>query len=145
MPVVLAGDFNVAPGELDIYPTRSWDDDALVHPASRAAFAHLTGQGWTDALRERHPGERIYTFWSYKRRRWERDAGLRLDHLLLERNLRLVDAGVDREVRGEANASDHAPTWAEIEVTARRGRGPAVSDTAKATTGRRRERPPSRR
>ena len=77
-PVVLAGDFNVAPGALDIYPTKSWDDDALVHPQSRAAFRKLVGRSWVDALRRFHSNERIYTFWHYKRQRWQRDAGLRL-------------------------------------------------------------------
>ena len=115
-PVVLAGDFNVAPTEIDIYPTRSWDDDALIQPESRAAFRRLLGRSWTDALRELHPGERIYTFWHYMRHRWERDAGLRLDHLLLSPNLRdrLIAAGVDRHVRGRENASDHAPAWIEL-------------------------------
>ena len=115
-PVVLAGDFNVAPTDLDIYPTRSWDNDALVQPASREAFARLMAQGWTDALRESMPDERVYTFWSYKRDRWARNGGLRLDHLLLSPEIaqRLVGAGVDREVRGEGNASDHAPTWIQI-------------------------------
>ena len=80
---MLAGDFNVAPTELDIYPTTSWDDDALVQPQSRAAYARLLEQGWTDAIRETHGEERVYTFWHYLRNRWERDAGLRLDHLLL--------------------------------------------------------------
>jgi exodeoxyribonuclease-3 len=114
VPVVLAGDYNVAPTETDIYPTRSWDDDALIQPASRAAFARLVGQGWTDAIRKIHPGERVYTFWDYKRRRWDRDAGLRLDHILLSSDLaaRLHDAGVDRDERGRQNASDHAPAWA---------------------------------
>ena len=113
LPVVLAGDYNVAPTELDIYPTRSWDKDALIQPKSRAAFAALAAQGWTDALRMLHPGERIYTFWDYKRNRWQRDAGLRLDHLLLSPRLvpRLAGAGVDRKVRGEQGASDHAPAW----------------------------------
>ena len=113
VPVVLAGDFNVAPTELDIYPTKSWDDDALVQPESRAAFARLVKQGWTDAIREQHPGERIYTFWHYMRNRWPRDAGLRLDHLLLSPGLapRLKAAGVDRLVRGKKDASDHAPAW----------------------------------
>ncbi|ABD86770.1 exodeoxyribonuclease III [Rhodopseudomonas palustris] len=113
VPVVLAGDFNVAPTALDIYPTRSWDHDALVQPASRAAFARLVKQGWTDALRELHPDRRIYTFWHYMRQRYERDAGLRLDHLLLSPQLapRLRQAGVDRAVRGRPGASDHAPTW----------------------------------
>src|SRR5690606_1031162 len=116
-PVVLAGDFNVAPTDLDIYPTKSWSDDALVQPESRAAFRKLLGRSWTDALRAIHPEERIYTFWHYMRNRWERVAGLRLDRLLLSPNLqdRLRGAGVDREVRGQPNASDHAPVWIELE------------------------------
>lgn len=116
-PVVLAGDYNVAPTELDIYDTRSWDDDALIQPQSRAAFRKLVGRSWTDALRHLHPDERIYSFWHYRRNRWQRDAGLRLDHLLLSPNLRdrLTDAGVDRDVRGLEGASDHAPVWIELE------------------------------
>src|SRR5271166_4083767 len=116
IPAVLCGDFNVAPTPLDIYPTTSWDNDALVHPKSRAAFARLVDQGWTDALRAKHPDECLYTFWHYIRRRWERDAGLRLDHLLLSAPLalRLEDAGVDRAVRGEEGASDHAPVWVRL-------------------------------
>jgi exodeoxyribonuclease-3 len=112
-PVVLAGDFNVTPTEIDIYPTKSWDNDALVQPESRAAYARLLKQGWADALRAQHPGERIYTFWHYMRHRFERDAGLRLDHLLLSPQLanRLASAGVDKAVRAQAAASDHAPTW----------------------------------
>jgi exodeoxyribonuclease III len=115
-PVILAGDFNVAPTDLDIYPTKSWDDDALIQPGSRAAWKRLVGRSWTDALRATYPDGRIYTFWSYKRLRWQRDAGLRLDHLLLTPDLaaRLVKAGVDREVRGLDNASDHAPTWIKL-------------------------------
>lgn len=115
-PVVLAGDFNVAPTALDIYPTKSWDEDALVHPESRAAFRRLLGRSWVDALRKLNPDERIYTFWHYMRKRWERDAGLRLDHLLLSHSVahRLVEAGVDRHVRGEPGASDHAPTWIRL-------------------------------
>lgn len=117
-PVVLAGDFNVAPTELDIYPTRSWDKDALIQPGSRAAYRRLLGRSWTDALRHLHPDERIYTFWDYKRQRWPRNAGLRLDHLLLSPNLRdrLLEAGVDREVRGREGASDHAPVWVRLGV-----------------------------
>jgi exodeoxyribonuclease-3 len=116
VPVVLAGDYNVAPTELDIYPTRSWNNDALVQPESRAAYARLVKQGWTDALRALHPHERLYTFWDYKRNRWPRDAGLRLDHLLLSSQLakELVDAGVDRTVRGKDGASDHAPVWVKL-------------------------------
>lgn len=116
VPVVLAGDFNVAPGELDIYPTRSYRDDALVHPASREAFSRLVAQGWTDALRAMRPETRVYTFWSYLRDRFARDAGLRLDHLLVGAALapRLVAAGVDRDTRGAPDASDHAPVWIEL-------------------------------
>jgi exodeoxyribonuclease-3 len=113
VPVALAGDYNVAPTPLDIYPTRSWDNDALVQPQSRAAFKALVAQGWTDAIRELHPSKPMFTFWDYKRNRWPRDAGLRLDHLLLSPALapRLQKAGVDRSIRGEEGASDHAPAW----------------------------------
>jgi exodeoxyribonuclease III len=116
-PVILAGDYNVVPTDLDIYPTKSWDDDALLQPESRAAFQRLLKQGWTDCLRTLHPSEKIYTFWDYKRNRWPRDAGLRLDHILLSPSLapRLSDAGVDREVRGWEGASDHAPAWAILD------------------------------
>jgi exodeoxyribonuclease III len=113
IPVVLAGDYNVAPTEQDIYPTRSWDKDALIQPKSRAAFKSLVAQGWLDALRARHPSKPMFTFWDYKRNRWPRDAGLRLDHLLVSPALapRLLKAGVDRDMRGERGASDHAPAW----------------------------------
>jgi exodeoxyribonuclease-3 len=113
IPVVLAGDYNVAPTTLDIYPTRSWDKDALIQPKSRAAFKALVDQGWTDAIRTLHPEKPMFTFWDYKRNRWPRDAGLRLDHLLLSPAVasRLIKAGVDRKVRGEEGASDHAPAW----------------------------------
>lgn len=113
LPVVLAGDFNVAPTEQDIYPTRSWDRDALVQPQSRAAYSKLLRQGWVDAIRELHPDKAMFTFWDYKRNRWPRDAGLRLDHLLVSPNLapRITKAGVDRAVRGHEGASDHAPAW----------------------------------
>ena len=116
VPVVLAGDFNVVPTPADIYPTTSYDKDALVQPQSRAAFRKLLDQGWTDAIRARHPSETIYTYWDYMRKRWERNAGLRIDHLLLNDELaaRLVDADVDRSVRGREGASDHAPTWIEV-------------------------------
>ncbi|KRP87926.1 MULTISPECIES: exodeoxyribonuclease III [Bradyrhizobium] len=113
VPVVLAGDYNVAPTPFDIYPTRSWDKDALIQPKSRAAFKALVDQGWCDAIRALHPDAPMFTFWDYKRQRWPRDAGLRLDHLLLSPAVapRLVKAGVDRAIRGEDGASDHAPAW----------------------------------
>jgi exodeoxyribonuclease-3 len=116
LPVVLCGDYNVVPTDADIYNPASWRDDALLQPESRAAFARLMAQGWTDAIRARHPNEKIYTYWDYWRNRFPRDAGLRIDHLLLSADLapRLIDAGVDREVRGREGASDHAPTWVEL-------------------------------
>ena len=116
VPVVLAGDYNFVPTDADIYNTRSWTTNALLQPQARAAFRRLLDQGWTDALRAVHPTDRIYTFWDYKRDRWARDAGLRLDHILLSPDLapRLLDAGVDRDVRGAEGASDHAPVWATV-------------------------------
>ncbi|MBL8578924.1 MAG: exodeoxyribonuclease III [Mesorhizobium sp.] len=115
-PVVLAGDYNVVPTDLDIYPSKSYADNALVQPEARAVFKRIVGRSWTDALRAIHPGERLYTFWDYKRQRWERDAGLRLDHFLLSPSVagRLVDAGVDKNVRGRTGASDHAPVWIKL-------------------------------
>src|SRR5260370_4251838 len=115
-PVVLAGDYNVMPTELDVYKPERWVDDALFRPEVRDAFARLTAAGWTDAVRKLHPDERIYTFWDYFRNAWGRDAGLRIDHLLLSPSvaLGLVGAGVVRKVRGWERASDHAPTWIVI-------------------------------
>jgi exodeoxyribonuclease-3 len=112
-PVVLAGDYNVVPTTQDIYPTRSLDNNALIQPESRQAFARLLAQGWTDAMRKLHPDGPLWTFWDYKFERWQKDKGMRLDHFLLSPNLsvRLVDSGVDRWARGQENASDHAPTW----------------------------------
>jgi exodeoxyribonuclease III len=115
-PVVLAGDFNVIPTDLDVYKPESWIKDALFRPEIRKAFEKIVAQGWTDAIRALHPNERIYTFWDYFRNHWQRNAGLRIDHFLLSPALksRLTDAGVDREVRGWPKASDHAPAWIEL-------------------------------
>jgi exodeoxyribonuclease-3 len=115
-PVVLAGDFNVMPTEQDVYKPERWTDDALFAPEVRAAYARLLEQGWTDALRTLHPDETIYTFWDYFRNAYGRDAGLRIDHLLLSPAIRdrLADAQVDRHVRGWEKTSDHAPTWIEL-------------------------------
>ncbi|ESQ79411.1 exodeoxyribonuclease III [Asticcacaulis sp. YBE204] len=115
-PVVLAGDYNVMPTDLDVYAPERWRDDALFRIEVREAFADLEGQGWTDAVRHLHPDETIYTFWDYKRQRWPRDAGLRIDHLLLTPDLakRLKRAEVDRHVRGWEGTSDHAPVWIEL-------------------------------
>jgi exodeoxyribonuclease III len=117
-PVVLAGDYNIIPREIDVYKPERWTKDALFRPEAREAFALLTAQGWTDALRHLHPDARLYTFWDYFRNAWARDAGLRIDHLLLNRaaKRRLAAAGVDREVRGWPGASDHAPAWVELQA-----------------------------
>lgn len=116
-PVILAGDYNVAPTETDLYANHSYAGDALLRPESRAAFQQLLDQGWTDALRAVHPSSPPWTFWSYLRQRWPRDKGLRIDHLLLSPDLRrqLTNAGVDRWVRGLEGASDHAPAWIDLE------------------------------
>ncbi|WFS02736.1 exodeoxyribonuclease III [Rhizobium tumorigenes] len=117
VPVVLAGDFNVMPTELDVYNPERWIDDALFHPDVRRAFRDLVNQGWADGLRQMHPDQRIYTFWKYLRNAYARDVGLRIDHFLLSPSLaeRLSDAGVDRDVRGWEHASDHAPAWIMLE------------------------------
>jgi exodeoxyribonuclease-3 len=116
LPVVLAGDYNVVPTDFDIYNTRSWLSDALLQPESREAYRRLLAQGWTDAIRAKYPDEPIYTFWDYFRNAWGRNAGLRIDHLLLSPSAapRLNEAGVDREIRGKEGASDHAPTWVRL-------------------------------
>ncbi|MEJ7806222.1 MAG: exodeoxyribonuclease III [Telluria sp.] len=116
--VVLAGDFNVMPTELDVYKPERWVNDALFRPETRDAFHRLMAQGWTDSLRAMHPDERIYTFWDYFRNAYGRDAGLRIDHLLLSPALApaLKAAGVHRDIRGKEKPSDHAPTWIELDL-----------------------------
>ena len=116
LPVVLAGDYNIIPTDLDVYVPERWREDALFHHTVREAYADLLSDGWSDALRERHPGEHIYTFWKYLRNAYQRDAGLRIDHLLLSPSLRerMGAAGVEREHRGRPKSSDHAATWVEI-------------------------------
>lgn len=123
-PVVLAGDFNVVPTDLDIYSPAHWLDNALLQPEPRAAYARLLAQGWTDALRAKYGNAPVYTFWDYRRHRWPRNAGLRIDHLLVGERLKLLDAGVDREMRANEEPSDHAPAWVEVVVAkSRRRRG----------------------
>lgn len=118
VPAVLAGDYNVVPTPQDVYLTRSLDNNALLQPASRVAYQRLLEHGWTDSLRKIHPSAPLWTFWDYKFERWEADKGMRLDHLLLSPQLSplLIDAGVDRWVRGEDNASDHAPAWITLDL-----------------------------
>jgi exodeoxyribonuclease III len=117
-PVVLAGDYNVIPTDLDADKPERWKDDALFQPEPRAAFERLLAQGWTDAIRHLFPNEAIYTFWDYWRNAFERNAGIRIDHLLMNAKAAatLGAAGVARDVRGREKASDHAPAWAQIEV-----------------------------
>jgi exodeoxyribonuclease-3 len=144
-PVVLAGDFNVMPADIDVYKPERWLDDALFRPDVRAAFHRLIAQGWTDALRELHPDQRMYTFWDYFRNAWPRDAGLRIDHFLLNPPAlrRLNAAAVDREVRGREKASDHAPVWIELadkpasKATTKPATKPAAKPGAKQKQSRR--------
>jgi exodeoxyribonuclease-3 len=141
---VLAGDFNVVPtDELDIYDPKSWRKDALLQPESRAAWFRLLDQGWTDSLRTVVGDAKVFTFWDYFRRHWERDAGLRIDHLLLSPPLAraLSDAGVDRWVRGRPGASDHAPTWVVLDAggasRTRKTRGARTTSAGQASAGAR--------
>jgi len=115
-PVILAGDYNVIPTELDAYKPERWVGDALFFPESQAAYRKLLAQGWTDAIRHLHPNEAIYTFWDYFRNAFGRNAGIRIDHFLLNPRAAtvLLAAGVDREVRGWEKTSDHAPTWITV-------------------------------
>jgi len=115
-PVVLMGDYNVIPTPNDVYKPERWTEDALFRVETREAFGRLMQQGWTDALRTKHPGETIYTYWDFFREAFHRNAGLRIDHLLLNEAAteRLVASEVDREVRGWEKPSDHAPTWIEL-------------------------------
>jgi exodeoxyribonuclease-3 len=124
-PVILAGDYNVIPTELDARKPESWVRDALFFPESRAAYQKLLSQGWVDAVREMHPKEKIYTFWDYFRNAFARDSGIRIDHFLLNGPAaeQLADAGVDREVRGWEKTSDHAPTWIRLAGKPKAARG----------------------
>ena len=134
-PVALAGDFNVIPTDMDVYKPSSWKRDALMQPESREAYADLLAQGWIDSLRQLHPEERIYTFWDYFRQHWQRNAGLRIDHILLNAELapRLKKAGVDSWVRGQEHASDHAPVWVELGQAKAAAKRPARKAAAKKT------------
>jgi exodeoxyribonuclease-3 len=118
-PAVLAGDWNVIPSDDpdDVFSARAMSHDALMQPETRAAFRRILNQGWTDAIRARYPSGAVYTFWDYTAGCWQRDAGFRIDHLLLSPAAadRLLDAGVDKEYRGREKASDHAPTWVQLE------------------------------
>jgi len=117
-PVVLAGDFNVIPTNEtdDVFSARAMAHDALMQPESQAALRTILYDGWTDAIRARYPEGPVYTFWDYTAGAWRRDAGFRIDHLLLSPQAadRFLDAGVDKEYRGREKASDHAPTWVSL-------------------------------
>ena len=137
VPVVLAGDYNVVPTDRDIYPTTSYAKDALLQPETRALFRGILDQGWVDAIRALHPDVQMYTFWDYMRNRWQRDAGLRIDHLLLSAQAakRLLAAGIDRKIRGNEGASDHAPAWVELgEETKARQSSRSPAKTAPRST-----------
>ncbi|MFN3776134.1 exodeoxyribonuclease III [Sphingomonas parapaucimobilis] len=116
LPAVLAGDYNVIPNDDDTFSVPAMASDALMQPESRQAYRRLLAQGWTDSLRTRAPKGGVWTFWDYQAGSWQRDAGFRIDHLLLSPQAadRLVDAGVDKSYRGREKASDHAPTWVKL-------------------------------
>lgn len=115
-PVILVGDYNIIPTEKDVYKPERWIDDALFRPEVRAAFETLKEQGWTDVIRKQHPTETIYTFWDYFRNAYSRNAGLRIDHFLVNSKAKkqLLDSGVDAHVRGWEKSSDHAPVWIRL-------------------------------
>ncbi|WP_288455776.1 exodeoxyribonuclease III [uncultured Sphingomonas sp.] len=115
-PTILAGDYNVIPNDDDVFSVKAMASDALMQPESRAGYRRLVAQGWTDALRARHPNGGVWTFWDYQAGAWQRDAGFRIDHLLLSPAVadRLAEAGVDKAYRGREKASDHAPTWVRL-------------------------------
>ena len=139
-PVVLAGDYNVIPTDRDVYKPERWADDALFQPKPRAQYRRLLAQGWTDAIRELHPDETVYTFWDYWRNAWARNAGIRIDHLLLNpvAAKRLEAADVDRDIRGKPHASDHAPVW----ITLSEGRRAARARAPRKAAPRSRTRAP---
>jgi exodeoxyribonuclease III len=142
--VVLAGDYNIVPTDRDIYPTKSYAKNALLQPESRTRFARILGQGWTDAVRLLHPNDPMFTYWSFLPNRWPRDAGLRIDHLLLskEASKRLVASAVDRLVRGEKNASDHAPAWVELRDAAPARSGSRAAPKVAPAIAERKGQPP---
>lgn len=120
VPVILAGDYNVCPSDdgADVYQRHSYGKNALFQPEPRTAFRRLLDEGWTDALRTLYPATPVYTFWDYFRDHWAQNKGMRIDHLLLSPDLvpKLTGGGVDRNVRGEEGASDHAPAWIELDL-----------------------------
>jgi exodeoxyribonuclease-3 len=138
-PVVLAGDYNVVPTDDDIYSPKSWKRDALLQPESRAAYRRLLAQGWLDVLKKKYPKEQVFTFWDYFRNHWSRNAGLRIDHILLNAQAAALykDAGVDRDVRGEPSPSDHAPVWVKLarQGNKRATRSPKVKRAGAASAG----------
>jgi exodeoxyribonuclease-3 len=137
-PSILIGDFNVMPTDLDVYKPERWVDDALFRPEVRELYAELLAQGWIDSLRRLHPDDRIYTFWDYFRNAYQRNAGLRIDHLLLSPQLkgRLREAAVDVAVRGWPKASDHAPTWIRLGPNAGRTKKRLEIDQTRMTRKR---------
>jgi exodeoxyribonuclease III len=115
-PVILLGDYNVVPTDLDAYKPERWVKDAVFFPEAKAAYKRLLKQGWTDAIRKLYPEQKIFTYWDYFRNAFARDAGIRMDHILLNPALKnkLLKGAVDRHVRSWEKTSDHAPVWVEI-------------------------------
>ncbi|WPB58320.1 DNA ligase D [Xylophilus sp. GOD-11R] len=135
-PVVLLGDWNVVPTDADIYKPDTWRDNALLQPQARQAFTDILAQGWTDALAAAHPDAPLFTFWDYRRKRWERNAGLRIDHILTSAGWKVLDAGVDRQERGKEGSSDHAPVWAELSAPGKAARRRKAATVPAATAAK---------
>lgn len=116
IPTALVGDYNVIPRDSDVWAAKAMQDDALMQPDTRDAYARMLGDGWTDALAARNPGGGVWTYWDYQAGAWQRDHGFRIDHMLLSPELAdsMVATGVDKEYRGREKASDHAPVWVEV-------------------------------
>jgi exodeoxyribonuclease-3 len=115
---IMAGDYNVIPEPRDAENPSNWLDDALFLPESRAAFRRIVHLGFHDAIRETSQGDHLYTFWDYQRGAWERNDGIRIDHLLLTPQAadRLTGAGIDSTLRGRDKPSDHVPVWVTLDV-----------------------------
>ncbi|WP_445430917.1 exodeoxyribonuclease III [Chryseobacterium indoltheticum] len=116
LPAILIGDFNIIPEEMDVYKPEKWIDDALFRKEVRKSFADLQKKGWIDSLRILNPGKQVFTFWDYMYHSYDRNAGMRLDHILISPYLAssLENSGVDSSVRGWEKSSDHAPVWITI-------------------------------
>ncbi len=117
-PLILAGDYNVIPNSIDVHNPAAWETDALFLPQTRERFRTLTNLGLTDAIRATNDTKGLYTFWDYQAGAWQKNWGIRIDHLLLSPQAadRLVGAGIDKHVRSWEKPSDHVPVWIDLKI-----------------------------